>query len=136
MSSPTTREPSTKFYGPNYPFVIAAVGQEVHVQLHNLQPGQHWNPIFEGVLLSKHILLPAIGQKKWQVIDFPFGFEWIHQVDLVRLRVVFLLNGSEVFIFSIQFAITKWMMNELLEPAGNFAFGGSATLAWKGVQRQ
>lgn len=136
MSSPTTREPSTKFYGPNYPFVIAAAGQEVHVQLHNLQPGQFWNPVWEPQLIRPHILNPFPGRKQWDLIDPPFRFVWIHQVDQMTLDVTNLVGGTKAFEFHIDFAITKWMMNELLVPAGNYAFGGSATLAWKGVQRQ
>lgn len=129
--SHTTREPSTKFYGPNYPIVPIAAPNHWLVRLHNLKPGDTWNPIWAQELalqftLTAHPVFPI-----WfsQGLIFWASIQWslTNRVLIVRERFA----QSNVFLLNVPFAVTKWGMNELLVPDDNFAYDGSCEMIFR-----
>lgn len=128
-------EPATKFYGPNYPFVISSPPSQVIVQLYNLKIGEFWKPALAALVQSEQLLLPQVGQRTWLKVVFPFAWRWRYRLDEVSLTVTELVTPSQVFNIKLNFAETRWMLNELTLPAANYSFAGTATLAWKDVPR-
>jgi len=141
----TSREPSTKFFGPNYPFVIPPAASRVHVQLWHLEHGDLWNPAFESELLGKKILLPVANPPRWDLYTTHFEWHWHYRqhryVSGIRTKdhrvelTVRYWNGARPILFQHKpnFLCTSWMANLIQDPAETFAYGGFATLAWKDV---
>lgn len=129
-----TRDPVTIFYGPPRGFEDLAQWPptiQAHLQLHGLQPGDETTPPLPPSLFTPKLLTPSATPGAWQFIAFPFNFFIIH-TPLQRLIRVFTFFGDfDIFRLSLPFAVNLWAYNALTDPAGNFAFGGSATLSWK-----
>ncbi len=136
MTLPNRNEPATKFWGPNYPIVESFPPSKVIVQLHNLKAGQFWRPVFINLVHKKVTLLPLPGQFIWQHLEGPFRWRWVHRVNRIQLEVRDMITPANVFDITLYFLQTRWMLSELRVAAGNYAFAGTATLAWKDVQRQ
>ncbi len=124
-------EPSTKFFGPNYPFVPAAVPNHWIVHLYNLKPGSTWNPAEAPELLNDMTFIPFGTPAIWL---WPGIFFWgtlrfhLFKINLiVRNR----FDRSYVFLFELDFTSQRWCLNELLVPAGNFACKGTATMIFR-----
>ncbi len=128
-------EPATKFFGPNYPFVISSPPGKVIVQLHNLKPGQFWRPALAGLIQAQVALAPIVGAQVWQIIIGRFLWRWTHRVDQIVLEVRDTVTPAPVFIIKIFFLQTTWMINALNSAPGNYAHKGTATLAWKDIPR-
>lgn len=132
---PNRNEPATKFYGPNYPFVISSPPSLVIVQLHNLKIGQHWRPALAALIQSSQVLLPQVGQFTWLKVVWPFAWRWRHRLNEISLIVDELVTPSPVFAITLNFLETRWMLNEITTAPGNYSFAGTATLQWKDVPR-
>lgn len=124
-------EPATKFFGPNHRFIKSISPSKVIVQLHNLQPGEFWKPPLTPLIQSKRILNPILGRQSWIAGAFPFAWLWTYSPTTIRLQAINQVSQSTAFIINLRFAETRWMLNELTDPDGNYAFGGTATLSWK-----
>lgn len=132
---PNRNEPATKFFGPNYPFVKSVPPSQLVVRLYNLTPGQHWRPAFAALIQSQQVLLPVPGMLTWQRFIAPFRWRWQYAINRVTFTVMDLITPSPVFIITINFIQTRWMLNQVKQFAGSYAFDGTATLAWKDVPR-
>ena len=137
----SAREPSTKFYGPNRQFGEVNPSLRVRVQLHNLEPGQFWNPALEAELLTSRVLLPLFNNIVYRYVGTNFVYRWHYRTfpfrnpagaleHSVALVVLFLGNLSEAFYFVPNFLETSWMMSRNTTAAGKYSVKGSATLSW------
>lgn len=127
----TSREPSTKFYGPNYRFVDAANPNHWLITLHNLQPGDHWNPGDATELDAQLTFIPFGPVATWLWMGTAFFAAWAYAPTFRELAFFHFATASFAFRFTIPFAVTKWCVNELVEPADNFAFGGTAEIIFR-----
>jgi len=137
----STREPATKFFGPNHRFGDVDPELRVRVQLHNLEPGEFWQPALEAELLTSRVLSPLFDNIVYRYVGTNFIYRWHYRTfphrdpagdleHLIELNVRWLGNLSIAFSFIPNFLEVAWMMNRLLTPTGNYSIKGSATLSW------
>ncbi len=115
----------------------------MQVQLKDLQPGEFWIAPIEWEILTKRILLPQANAGTWRFRNFSFAWLMRHRFTPVRLQGSFQASkiditvfhrptGSLVFNFYFLPGVTQKITNLVTEFAGNYAFGGSAQMAWIG----
>ena len=127
----SANEPATKFYGPNRRYQNVT-GNNVRclATVFNVEPGESWNPAFEAELLTPRLMIPhATGQL---YIFVSTNFFWAFHYHFARTEFVVrrLGGGDFAFRFNPIFGVHKWCINELIEPTGNYAFNGTATISW------
>ncbi|GAH87323.1 unnamed protein product [marine sediment metagenome] len=131
--SHTSREPSTKFYGPNAPIWPIVTPVSVDVQLHNLQPGEFWIP---GSEVAVHTLrhLPRV-PASWVFALEVDGFRWwiVWHRDLARIACRNVALNKYAFRLFLYYGQTRWGTSDLVLPAGTFAFNGTITISWIGA---
>lgn len=129
--SHTSREPSTKFFGPNYPFVEAAAPNHWIVQLHNLKPGDAWDPLW-AIELESPIVLDPLGTPAIWLWNGVYFWATLRYNIYDRLLIVReLATRTYAFLLNIHFAQQRWAMNELIVPTNNFAYDGSAEIIFR-----
>jgi len=105
----------------------------VHLQLHDMQPGDHWNAT-DGILLqNKRILLPVGGPGNYQLSDPPWFFQYRHRSDKIWIHVFSYTVGHATFEVGIEHHHHKHAHNEIQSPDDVFAYGGYATISWKAM---
>lgn len=143
MSSWST-QPATKWFGPSMPFAPLPLTSRVHIQLHNIQPGQFWNPAKEADLLTPIVCSPIPAVPQWLGVStfFSFRFHYRQWRLIGGIRVpdhrieLTVREGAGIFPiafrFDPDFAITEWMVNNITDPIGAYGINGTATLAFQG----
>jgi len=130
--SHTTQEPSTKFFGPNAPFRKAWQSPwRVLMQVHNLEPGSLWVPAWQAELLTPRTLIGIEANDIWVHVatNFLWAVHW--RFPRIELTVRCLAIGRPyAFRMMPEFGVSKWGVNQLTDPAGNFAINGTATMSW------
>jgi len=129
--SHTTQEPSTKFYGPNFRFHRAWQSPfRILMQVHNLQPGEFWNPAWEPEVLAPRILTGIEINDIYVFIasNFLWAVHW--RFPRIELTVRRLGSGPFAFRMCPVFGVHKWAKNELTVSAGNYSYAGTATMSW------
>lgn len=129
--SHTSREPSTKFFGPNYPLMPIAAPAFWLMQLHNLKPGDTWNPAWETELLAPMTFYPGYLDWAWYWPGIAFWGTWRYTINDVLLIVRSRLDRSYAFLMKVNFLETRWAMNDLIVPTDNFAYDGSAEISFQ-----
>lgn len=128
------RDPVSIFWGPHRSFEDLAQWPatiEMHLQLFGLQPGDLTTPPLPSILFTPKILTPTDTPGRWLIVAFPFAFTLIHTTLERSLSVLRIIDTQPVFNLIVPFAVNVWAYNLLTDPAGVFAFNGSATLSWK-----
>ena len=128
----TQRDPVSIFFGPHRGFEDLAQWPptiELHLQLHGLQPGDLTTPPLNPTLFDPPILTPTPGN--WRAIVSRISYLLIHTILEQSLTVLERAPAGNYFFLETPFAITRWAYNQITDPAGVSAFGGSATLSWK-----
>lgn len=137
----TTREPCTKWLGPQRRLGEVDPYLRVAVQLHNIQPGATWDPLLAVELHTKRILLPLFDNIVYRYIGTNFVYRFHYRTyphrdalgeleEAIELNVRYLPDSSPVFVFRPVWATSRWMVNALLDPVGNYGIEGTATLSW------
>lgn len=131
--SHTSREPSTKFYGPNAPIWPKVTGVSVDLQLHDLEPGEFWIPGSEAELHTlRH--LPRLPDTQVFRVDTANFYWWILWTKtMARINVRAIVTGKWAFRLWLFYGLTRWGTNDIVLPAGYFAYGGTITISWIGA---
>ncbi len=127
----TSREPSTKFFGPNYPFVLAQTPNHWLVQLHNLHPGDSYDPV-TAVELQSYLLFDAfINPPTWVFDGVDFFGRLLWRTN--RMEIIIRARVGRAFVFNLNIAYVshQWAINEIIVPTDNFAFGGTASVIFR-----
>lgn len=131
----TTRHRST-FYGPQRAIQLRYPDWVIHMQLHDLQPGEFWNPAKEADLLGLKVLTPRLTATsaffEFRGPDFIWSFRISNRRNQILCTdIVFI--PRRVFFLRFPFAVHTFAYSSQTDPAGFTAIGGSATISWKRV---
>lgn len=137
----TTREPCTKWFGPQRRFAEVNPDLLVAVQLHNIQPGATWDPLLAAELHTKRILLPLANNIVYRYIGINFIYRFHYRTypyrdpagdlqEQIELVVRYRTDNSLAFLFLPVWAVSRWMVNDITDPVGNYGIDGTATLSW------
>lgn len=127
----TSREPCTKYSGPNYPFVRAENPNHWLVTFYNLEPGDTWNPLWAAELQGQLTLIPLANPAIWVFNGINVWCVLRYNLTVCHLLVRERPTRTFGFFFTIHFQQMRWLVNELLVPDGNFAFNGTAELIYR-----
>lgn len=131
MSPPTK---PTAFWGPQKRYMNYTDWPwpyQIHLQLHDMLPGTYWNGP-DGILLqNKRILLPTGSAGNFRLPDPPWFFQYRHRLDKIWIIVQWYTIVHTTFKIQIHHLRQQFAYNEILDPAGVFAYGGYASLAWE-----
>ncbi len=125
--------PRSTFFGPQRAISVGYPANVIHLTLYDLQPGQFWNPALEAELLTPQILPPFLPAAEALFRLRTLSFNWVFRIGPLRnfIRVQLLTDFTKFAFFrNIPFALDTFAYSELTAAAGNFAFNGSATIAW------
>lgn len=131
--SHTSREPSTKFYGPNAPIWPIVTPVSVDMQLHDLEPAQFWNPALEAELLTLRHLPRWPATQVFRVDTAHFNWWILWTKTMHRLNVREIGTGKWAFSLWLYYAVTRWGTNDITESTGYFAKNGTITISWIGA---
>lgn len=103
------------------------------LQLHNLSPGEFWNPAFETELHTLRTLIA--GPNPGTFVFRTPNFAWLFQFFIFepRIQVNSRTTGTQAFLFFFRSAEHQRVRNDITDPADQYAFDGTATFAWHGV---
>ncbi len=128
--SHTTREPCTKFLGPNARIFPVVTDVTVDFQLHNLDPGEFWIPGSELAIHTLRHIPRMLGTNFFHINADGFLFNVLWSKTLARIQCRSLVNMQWVFRLFLFYGVTRWGTNDRTTFAGNFAYNGTVTLSW------
>jgi len=105
----------------------------IHVQFHDLQPGEFWNAPDNIILTSPQILTPTGAPGHWRHVDLPFFFQYRQLFRGTHLIVDSFTQLNRFWRINVVHGPNQFAYNEFTEFDGVFAFGGFATMAWEAL---
>lgn len=130
----TTQPQPTAFWGPQkrymrdtdwpWPF-------RMHLQVHDMQPGDLWNPAHKAALYTKRILTPTGSPGNFKIYVSPLFWQYRHRPERFHIHVDYDFPPHTFFEVRIQHLRQQFAYNNITDPTGVFAYGGYATLAWE-----
>lgn len=131
--SHTSREPSTKFLGPNARIFPIVTPVTVRLQLHNLTPGEFWIPGSRPALEQARILPRTPGTQIWNLYADDFQWWVLWTKTLARIAGRSSINGKFTFRLFLFYNCVRWGTSDLVVPADNFSYNGTVTISWIGA---
>ena len=132
----TQRDPVSTFWGPQKAYMDPLQWPwpfNIHLQLYGLQPGALWDPGDAPEIFLPHILTPIGSPGHFIWFNYPWFFQYRHRHDMFRIRCTWSRVIHQTFEFHIHHGVQQFAYNEITEPAGVFAFDGSASIAWEAL---
>lgn len=130
------RPKPTTFWGPQknymrlpdwpYPF-------NIHLQLHDLQPGEFWNPTDGAAAQVKRILTPTGSPGNFKLFVAPLFWQYRHKPERFHIHGDFSFPPHTYFEVVIQHGPQQFAYNNITEPEGVFAHSGYASMAWEAL---
>ena len=131
--APRATTPKSNFYGPWHRTYQTPLPGSVIVQFHNLEPGEFWNPT-DGIIAQQPFLLPPFGtDPRWRIVTPVFSVLYNQRFDRLRIVANHRPTNALVFNLDLKFGVFTAGYNTLQDPAGNFSWGGTLTMQWKGL---
>lgn len=132
----STAPKPTVFWGPNHPYYDLAQWPwpfNIHLQLHDMLPGDLWTDA-DGILLQqKRILTPTGTPGNFRLGDNPWFYQYRHIPGQFRLVATWFRTVHDTYILNIVHLTQRFSYNQIQSPTGVFAYGGYATLAWEAL---
>lgn len=124
----------TAFWGPQHPYMRLPDWPwpyQIHLQLHDMQPGDLWTDA-DGILLQTKRILPPTGSPgNFKLGAPPWFYQYRHQVPTIWIVVQWFTIVHTTFLIRIRHLRQQFAYNEILSPDGVFAYGGYATMSWE-----
>ena len=127
--------PATWTLGPQrrYPNLTAPIlPWAIDMQLFNLLPGDHWDPLLEANLLTKRRLVTQATKGSWRFRNDDFAW-LLHFYPLaIHIQVNHRPTATQAFLFYFQTLVARKTDNDILDPTGRYAYSGSVVYSWIG----
>jgi len=126
-----TRSRST-FYGPQHAFYRQdqwPAPCKYHLQLHDMLPGDLWEPAKETALYTPQILLPTGQWNHWRKLGPPFFYLFRQRLVGSHIHVSSYVPPHNFFICELPCGVHTFAYTLIKSPVGVFAYGGYATLS-------
>jgi len=126
----------TAFFGPQKRYMRTADWPwpyNIHLQLHDMQPGDYWNDAHGVLLQQKRILTPTGAPGNFKLGANPWFFQYQHAPGYVNLNVQWFVIPHRTFILWPLHLIHRFAYNQIQSPDGVFAYGGYATMSWEAL---
>ncbi len=130
------RDPVSTFWGPHKAYMDPLEWPwpfNIHLQLYGLKPGEFFVPADLPELLLPHTLEPLGSPGHFISTNPPWFFQYRHRHDNFRIVATWFTIVHHAFEFNIYHGPQQFAYNERTAPAGTFAWGGSASIAWEAL---
>jgi len=126
----------TAFFGPQKRYMRTADWPwpyNIHLQLHDMQPGEHWTDTGGILLQNKRILTPTGIPGTFQIADRPWLYQVRHFIGEFSIIAEYIRPRHNTFDLHLQHLRHQFAYNEVQSPTGVFAYGGYATMSWEAL---
>ncbi len=134
--SPRATRPKTNFFGAPYRFFNLDFPGRAILQFHNLQPGEFSNPADLIRAQQPFILPPRPAFPQWLFGDATFGVGFRQDFVRIIINTNYRPLGNPFFTLELFLGVHSFGYNQIQDPAGVFAFGGTVTISWEGLPPQ
>lgn len=142
MSAVNLQEPSTKFFGPSVGYFLPPPASRIHLTLHNLEPGDLWNPTHAAELATTQILTPLLDFQAWRFRStnyvwtyhhYPLGHWYGGNFYIGREEISVVGPNRTPWVFSMYplLGVHKWCRNRFRDPVAVAAFNGTCTFSYQ-----
>ncbi len=131
--SPRATQPRTEFYGQHHRQFLLPLAGQARLQFHNLEEGEFFNAA-DALRLRFTFICPADPVRpRWNVDIDNFLVLYNQRTDAMFIQCFHRPENSAVFFLQLRHGLYTPGFNALEVPTGNFAFGGTVTLKWRGL---
>lgn len=127
----TTREPCTKFFGPNARVRRINAPNGLYMQVFDVQPGDLWVPGLEAELYTKRYLGIYAGYQTYYFNSTNFRYRCQWYFNNCEFIIRYYYGGVFCFHFKPHYATNEWMICQIAGPTGVFAYGGRMVVSWQ-----
>ncbi len=126
----TTREPCTKFFGPNARVRHGGASNGIYIQLFDVKPGALWVPGLETEMYTRRYLPCHPDYQVYQLYtpNFAYGVTW--SFTDCKIQIYCLAPFALAFQFKPHYAVNEWMICQIPGPENVFSFGGRMVVSW------
>ena len=116
-------------FDPGKPLAAETTPTFVSMTLLDFTPGEFFDPDFDQLLLTPHMLTQTLIPCEWSQLDGTFLWLWAWRPGGTNIQVLNLVNSSRAFLaFGQPNCLLEYSDDNSSAP-GNIAFGGTATLS-------
>lgn len=125
--------PRTDFQGQHHRQFLLPLAGQARIKFHNLQPGEFFNA-GDALRLRFTFICPADPVRpRWNVDVAGFLVIYNQRTDAMFIQCFHRPENSPVFFLRLRHGIYTPGFNALEQAAGNFSFGGTVTMKWRGL---